>query len=202
VRALTGGGADGNEQLTATTGLILIVSLAVLGMTILRIHQLISLHVFVGLLLIGPVALKIGSTGYRFVRYYTRNPVYRRKGPPEPLLRLIGPVVVLSTVAVFASGIALLFAGPSGRGPLLLLHKASFAIWILFTTLHVLGHLPRIAASARAVNGANRALSGGEPGGAGRWIALVGALVGGLVLAVVLIPQFAAWTQHGAFLGH
>lgn len=199
--ALTGGGSDGNEQLTATTGLILIVLLAVLGVTILRIHQLISVHLFVGLLLLGPVTLKMGSTGYRFLRYYTHDPVYRRKGPPEPLLRVIAPVVVLSTVVVFASGIALLFEGPSGQGPLLMLHKASFAIWILVTALHVLGHLPRLTTSARAVSGANRSLSGGEPGAAGRWITLVGALVGALVLAVALIPQFAAWTQAGAFSG-
>jgi hypothetical protein len=33
---------------------------------------------------------------------------------------------------------------------------------------------------------------------AGRWIALAGALVGGAVLAVVLIPDFAPWTAHTA----
>jgi hypothetical protein len=38
-----------------------------------------------------------------------------------------------------------------------------------------------------------------EPGRAGRWIALAGAVVGGLVLALVLIPDDAVWT-HGAFL--
>ena len=37
---------------------------------------------FLGVLLIGPVALKLASTGYRFVRYYTSEPRYRRKGPP------------------------------------------------------------------------------------------------------------------------
>jgi hypothetical protein len=31
---------------------------------------------------------------------------------------------------------------------------------------------------------------------------LAGALVGGLVLAVVLIPDFSAWTAHGVFLHH
>ena len=71
---LFGGSTDGNEQLTAFTGAILIVLLAVLGVTILRIRQLISVHLFVGLLLLGPVALKLASTGYRFVRYYTRDP--------------------------------------------------------------------------------------------------------------------------------
>ena len=139
---LTGGGTTGNERLTATTGATLIVLLAVIGVTILRIHQLLSVHLFVGMLLIPPVVLKMSSTGYRFVRYYTRNPSYLRKGPPPAALRMIAPMVVISTVVVLASGVALLFAGPQSRGTLVPIHKASFFVWIAFTALHVLGHLP------------------------------------------------------------
>ena len=35
----------------------------------------------IGMVLIPPVALKLGSTGYRFARYYLGSPVYRAKGP-------------------------------------------------------------------------------------------------------------------------
>jgi hypothetical protein len=63
---ITGGGTDGNELLTSMTGAVLIVLLAVLGVTIVRIGQLIWLHLFVGLVLLGPVAAKLASTGYRF----------------------------------------------------------------------------------------------------------------------------------------
>jgi hypothetical protein len=139
---LTAGGTDGNERLTVEAGLLLFVLLAVLGVTILRIGQLLSVHLFLGLLLIGPVVLKLASTGYRFARYYTSNPPYRHKGPPPPYLRLLAPAVVLSTVVVFASGVALLLLGPSSRGSLMLIHKASFFVWLACTALHVLGHLP------------------------------------------------------------
>jgi len=47
--AETGGGPDGNEQLTAVTGVVLIVLLAALGITILRIGQLTWPHFFLGL---------------------------------------------------------------------------------------------------------------------------------------------------------
>src|SRR5205807_5844465 len=107
--ALTGGGTGGNEELTATTGLILIVLLAVLGVTIVSIGQLIWLHLFVGLILVGPVGLKVATAGYRFARYYARDPAYLDKGPPELLLRALAPLVVASTVIVFASGFVLLF---------------------------------------------------------------------------------------------
>ncbi len=197
--ALIGGSTDGNERLTAMTGLILLVLLAVIGITILRIRELISVHLFVGLLLIGPVALKMASAGYRFARYYTREPAYRRKGPPELVLRLMAPLVVLSTVVVFASGIVLLFEGPARRGQFLLIHKASFVVWVVFTGLHVLGHLRGLLGSLRAGATGNGAVAA-VTGRGGRSIALAGALVGGLVLAIVLIPQFAAWSGHAAFL--
>jgi len=202
-RSLFGGGTDGNEQLTAVTGAILIVLLAAIGFTIPQLRQFIWLHLFVGLLLIGPVLLKTGATGYRFVGYYTQDPEYRRKGPPEIVLRLIAPIVVLSTLGVFATGVGLLIDGPADRNPMLVLHKVTFIVWIVFTSLHILGHLP---ATARALGVGGRrepepSFAAGA-GAAGRWIALIGAIVGGLVLAVVLIPEFAAWTGHGVFVHH
>ncbi len=108
--------------------MVLLVALAVLGVTILQIGQLIPVHLFVGMLLLGPVALKLTSTGYRFVRYYTRSVVYREKGPPQALLRAVAPVVV-ATVVVFVSGLVLLFAGPQDRGPWVSIHKVSFIVW-------------------------------------------------------------------------
>jgi hypothetical protein len=210
VRRLFAGGTDGNEQLTSITGVILVVLLAVIGVTILRIGQLISVHLFVGLMLIGPVALKMASTGYRFMRYYVGNSVYRKKGPPETWLRLLAPTVVLTTVIVFVTGVLLMFAGPAHRNPLLELHKVSFIAWIVLTALHVLGHLPAVGRlfgiDVDVVNvtlrrGGRTAL-GSTPGGAGRWIALAGVIVGGIVLAIVLIPHYHLWTAHSAFPQH
>ncbi|MFI5005330.1 MAG: hypothetical protein ACHQE6_09990 [Solirubrobacterales bacterium] len=150
---LTAGGSDGNERLTVWSGVVLVVLLAVIGVTLLRLRTtLLSVHLFVGLLLVGPVLVKLASTGYRFVRYYTHNPRYRRKGPPPALLRAIAPMVVLTTIVVFASGVALLLIGPSSRGALLPVHKVSFILWAVFTSVHVLGHLPEV----------QRALSGGR----------------------------------------
>lgn len=206
--SLTAGGPAGNERMTVLTGVVLIVLLAVLGVTIVRIGQLLWLHLFLGLLLLGPVALKLLSTGYRFVRYYTSSPPYRREGPPPTLLRGLAPLVVLFTVAVFATGVALLFVGRS-RGTLLLLHKVSFFAWLAVTALHVLGHLSEIQTLFVAGRGSrpelNALRSATEPamsrereqlpGRSGRLLSLGAALMAGLVLAAALIPQFAAWTH-------
>ncbi|MBV8953885.1 MAG: hypothetical protein JO179_07095 [Solirubrobacterales bacterium] len=177
-------------------GAVLLVLLAVLGVTILRIGQLLWLHLFLGLVLLGPLALKMASVGYRFVRYYARVPAYREKGPPKTVMRLIAPLVLATTLTVFVSGIVLLIHGPRGRGDLVLVHKASFVIWLGVIALHVLGHLPIMVRVLRP--GSSRSLSGV----AGRRIALVGAIAGGLVTAIALIPDFAAWTAHAALHHH
>jgi hypothetical protein len=210
--SLLGGGVDGNEQLTALNGALLLVLFAVLGVTIVQIGQLIWLHLFLGLLLLGPVLLKMASTGYRFFRYYARDAIYLAKGPPMAALRLMGPVVVATTVAVFVSGIVLMLVGPANRSTSLLIHKVTFIVWVVFMALHVLAHLPAIGHALGAVRlGRERqgspergasSLSSAGAGAAGRWIAVGGALVGGLVLAIVLLPDFGVWTAAGAFAHH
>lgn len=65
-RVWLGGAADGNERLTVATGLVLIPLLAVIAVMILFIGQMLSVHLFVGVLLLGPAGLKLASTGYRF----------------------------------------------------------------------------------------------------------------------------------------
>src|SRR5271170_1546094 len=160
------GGAEGNERLTAMTGAVLLILLAIECYTILRIGRLLTLHVFLGMLLLGPVILKAGSVIYRFARYYTKSAPYRRQGPPAPLLRLIGPVIVLLTACVFGSGIMLAVTGPSYGPPSgwLVVHRISFFAWLFFIAIHVLAHVPRLpgllAAEARGTF-----LPHGETGG-------------------------------------
>jgi hypothetical protein len=85
---------------------------------------------------------------------------------------------------------------------MLLLHKVTFIVWVVFMSLHVLGHLPAVARALGFGGHIETQRLGRTPGAAGRWISLIGAMVGGLVLAVVLIPDFAAWTAHAVFLHH
>jgi hypothetical protein len=137
------GGPDGNERLTAMAGAVLLVLLAVEGVTILRIRHLLSLHMFVGMLLIPPVALKLASTGYRFFRYYGRAAAYRLKGPPQLLLRALAPLLVASTAVVFGTGVVLLATGRRA-GMWVGLHKASFVVWGIAFGVHFLAYIWRL----------------------------------------------------------
>jgi hypothetical protein len=198
----TTGGTQGNERLTALTAMVLLVLFAAEGVTIVSVRRLLTLHFFLGMLLIGPVALKICATIYRFVRYYTGAAGYRRKGPPAPLLRLLGPVVVLTSVAVIGTGVMLAFTGPGG-GAWLFLHKASFVLWFGAMTVHVLAYvwrLPRLARGDLVSRGGRRA-SDVLAGRAARWLLLTASVVAGLLLAVLTIHRAAAWTGFPG-LGH
>jgi hypothetical protein len=188
-------GVEANARLTGMTGMVLLVLLAVEGITILRIRSLITVHVVIGMLVLPPLLLKIGSTSWRFARYYLGSPEYRRKGPPPALLRLLGPFLVVLTLAVVGSGIALLLAPTSMRNELLLLHKVTFVLWFAAMVVHVLGHfldMVRLAPSdfywrtRRQVRGASM-----------RQWALVVALCVGLLLAVLVAPKVGPWLTAG-----
>jgi hypothetical protein len=211
-RAARSGGAEGNERLTVMTGAVLLILLAVECYTILRIGRLLTLHVFLGMLLLGPVTLKAGSVLYRFARYYTGSAPYRRMGPPALLLRVLGPVIMLSTACVFGSGIMLAVTGPSYGPPSgwLVVHRISFFAWLFFIAIHLLAYLPRLprllAAEARGVS-----LPEGETGGragAGRYARrpmevlggrgtrlalLVASLLAGLVIALLTVYLAGKW---------
>jgi hypothetical protein len=180
-------GPTGNSRLTALTALVLVVLLAVEGATLISLQSFLSWHIVIGMLLVPIVALKTASTGYRFVRYYTGSPAYVRAGPPAPLLRLLGPILVLSTAGLFGTGVALAILGP-GTPSVLLLHKASFVVWVGALGLHVLGHLlplPALIRDGRSVPGSRLRLG---------LVAL--AIVAGAILAVVSWHLATPWVQQ------
>lgn len=188
-------GVEGNNRLTSVTGLLLIVMLAIEGLTILSIRGLISWHIFVGIALVGPVLLKSASTIYRFWRYYSGSEAYVRKGPPHMILRLIGPLVILTSLLVIGTGIGLLAYHPGEGGLLLLAHKASFIVWVALMTVHVLGHLQEALTASwqevRPAPGDRAARHRFTRGGA-----VVVALVLGVGAASIVTPHATAWTSH------
>jgi hypothetical protein len=210
------GGAEGNERLTAMTGAVLLILLAIECYTILRIGRLLTLHVFLGMLLLGPVTLKAGSVLYRFARYYTRSEPYRRKGPPARLLRVIGPIIMLLTVCVFGSGIMLAVIGPSNGPPSgwLVVHRISFFGWIFFIAIHVLAYVPRLPRLLAAETRGVMLPEGGAGGQAGAWrharramevlggrgtrlALLIASLLAGLAIALLTVHLAGKWEPIG-----
>lgn len=186
LKGLFAGGSTGNEQLTAVVAAILLLLLAIEGATLLQLRSLLTVHAFVGMLLIPIVGLKLASTGWRALRYYSDAEEYVASGPPRLVLRvLVAPLIVLSTLVLFATGVALLVLDET-HGALVGLHKASFIVWVAATGTHVLAHILKLP----------RALAARAPGAALR-VAIVSATVaGGAVLAVATLPGADRLQDH------
>jgi hypothetical protein len=168
-----------------------LILLAVEGVTVVQIRPLLTVHVFVGMLLVPPVLVKMSSTIWRFAKYYLGSPDYREKGPPMAILRVLGPFVALLTIVLFASGIVLLLGPQSLQSQMQLIHKASFILWFIFMTVHVLGHLGDTARLATKdwTSRAQRAVAGSSL----RRYVIAASLVVGVILAFVTIPHVGPW---------
>ena len=188
-------GVAGNERLTALAGAVLLVLIVAEIVTIPSIRSLMSVHVFVGVLLAGPLAVKTASTGWRFVRYYTKNSAYRRKGPPRPLSRALAPLLLISTLVVIGSGFGLAASSPAnqGQGALFHVHLVSFVIWVVLIGIHVVAYIrrvPELIASDWRHYRVEYA-----PGRGQRLTANFVALVAGAIAAILVLPAFSAWTH-------
>jgi hypothetical protein len=183
---------DGNERLTAAVGLVLIVlTIAELATNVLGLHQLLSVHVFIGLVLIPPVLLKLASTGWRFIRYYTGSEPYRSKGAPQLVMRLLAPLLVAATVVLFASGVAM---GVLHGHPLDIarrLHGPASVVWMILVGVHVLVYLKRaLITSKEDITASSRA---SVPGARARSYLLAVAIVAGVVVGVATLPVDHHW---------
>jgi hypothetical protein len=183
-------GVIGNARITGTFGAVVFVLLFVEGLTVLRVGSLISMHVFVGMLLVPFVVVKMASTGYRFMRYYAGRAAYADKGPPPLILRLLGPVVVGTTVTLLATGIGALLTHGRARW-LLLAHKISFVLWFGAMTIHVLWHA--LETPALAVADLRLAARRQVPGATARIALVVVAFAIALTLGVFSLGWVHGW---------
>jgi len=97
------------------TGAVLLIVILVEFVTSAYLRALVSTHLFMGVLLAGPLAVKLASTGYPFVRYYSGSIPFVRRGPPRLPLRVLAVPLVAITVVLFGSGFGLLFWARNGQ---------------------------------------------------------------------------------------
>jgi hypothetical protein len=198
------GGPSGNAVLTAWTGMILLALSIGELLTLFDVRGLLSWHVAIGALLVPPAALKTATTGWRLARYYLGSQPYQEAGPPPTLLRLLGPLVVASTLGLLGTGVVLILIGEGGSRHVLLslvgftidwitLHQIAFAVWASATGLHLLG---RIVPAVRIAFGSLRLR---VPGAFARYATTGAVLAAAVVLAFVLVHLDSSWSDDHGF---
>jgi hypothetical protein len=168
-----------NERLTALNGALLFILLAAIAITVLLIRPLLVVHYLVGILLIPPLALKLFSSGYRFFRYYSGDAAFRLAGAPTLMLRfVVAPVLVVSTIVVFGTGLEMWVFGLRFGGAWLSAHTLSAVVFMIAVTVHSWSHLRRSAAAVAEEVSAPRPRQG---------LVAAGLVVGGVLAAASLL---------------
>jgi hypothetical protein len=183
---------DGNERLTAAVGIVLVVLTVIeLATVLFGLQHFLSLHVFVGFVLIPSVLLKLASTGWRFTRYYTRTEAYRLKGAPQLIMRMLAPILVASTVILFASGVAMGITHGRSLHIARQLHGPASVVWMILVGVHALVYLRRALVSVNEdMHPSSRAA---VRGASARASLVVVAIVAGLVVGGATLPVRQHW---------
>jgi hypothetical protein len=130
-----------NRALTSWAGLLLLPGLAVVALSGLVFGNYWQLHYIAGLSLIPLLLVKLGSTTYRALSYYTRRAMYRAAGAPEWVGRLLAPALIASTIIAMATGIWM-WSQHSEAQPWAKLHVLSVLAMGACVGLHVLLRTP------------------------------------------------------------
>jgi hypothetical protein len=186
---------DGNERLTALASAALLVFLLTELASTPRLNALLPAHIFVGVLIAGPLTLKLASVGYRFVRYYLGADAFVRKGPPRLVLRLMAPLLVATTLVLMATGIALVVTGPDDPGPFVGLHNLTFVLWLPLFAIHLFAYVRRVPHVVSADLGGRETEA--VPGRIARVDLSAGSIVFGAIAAIVVLPIAAPWGAPG-----
>jgi hypothetical protein len=187
-------GVAGNARLTAISGMaLLLLCVAEVVTVVLGATHVLTAHVVIGLVLTPVALVKIGSTGWRIVRYYRGDRIYTARGAPAMYLRILGALLILLTVALLGSGI-LTFAGPSGLyHAALTVHKVSFYPWVAVLVVHTFAHFAqalRLTAADLLARSRSRLA-----GCTARRYVVLGALVAGTVLSLALYRHSGDYLQ-------
>lgn len=184
----------GNERIIALVGTVLLVLVAAEIIIAAKMHALIPIHIFVGVLLTFPLFVKIGSAGYRFLHYYTGSPAFVRKGPPRLEMRLLALLLLPASLSLVTTGITLALLGPTNVWSVwvLRLHALSVICFLPLLALHVgayIWRVPRLLLADWQKRSTRRI-----PGRGWRYAGTLVALLAGASAAALFLPHVASWT--------
>ncbi|CRK83225.1 hypothetical protein [Neobacillus massiliamazoniensis] len=184
-----------NKRMTAIAGTVLFVLIIAELVITANLAALRSEHIFVGVLLAGPLVVKMCSTGYRFFRYYTKSPEFVRAGPPNILLRLLAPFLVVITILVFISGFGLVLGGHAHEELFIKIHAVSVTLWLPLLAVHIYAYIRK--ASGLIANDWTGKSKYRVPGREGRLGINVAAIIMSGIAAIIMTPWKAGEGDHG-----
>lgn len=194
-------GVIGNARLTAATGLVLLTLFAAEIVTdLLGVAGVLTAHVFIGATLMPPTLVKLGSTGWRIVRYYRGDRAYVECGAPRPFLRVLGPILIALTTVLIGSGLLAFYTHGGLYAVSVKTHKVVFYLWLLTMVVHVVPHFAHAVSWAAADVPTRTRVR--LPGAARRQTVVLAALVVGAGLGIVLAGHVGGYFHDNPIRVH
>lgn len=182
----------GNERLTALAGLALLLLFASEVATTAALRALLSAHILIGVALAFPLAVKLVSVGYRFIGYYSGQPAFVRRGPPQLALRILAPALLAMTLLLVGTGLALVVVAPDRSELLRGVHGLSALLWLPLFVLHTVAYAWRATRLASDDLRSPPVVARAPRRGLRLGVNLA-ALAGGAVAAALAFPTTAPW---------
>ncbi len=183
---------DGNARLTGiSASFVLPLILFEVATVVLGVKSVITPHVAVGLLLVGPVLLKLGSVTYRMASYYRGVSEYRQRGKPAGGLRMLGGCLAVLMLLLLTSGLVLIVGPNWAHSEARTVHAVTaygaVALLVIHLAVHLVQAMRLASADMRrpAVRGARI-----------RWLAVFASLALGGVLALLLAGHGSTYLHH------
>ena len=174
-------GVVGNTRFTSTLG-VLLLALLVLQIGSAVFFALLTynvaffngptydivrpVHFFVGFALMPLLGLKLASTGWRFGRYYLRSRYYKAAGPPSWTGRLIAPLLIVSGISLFASGVEMWSFQNQLGWPWTAIHNVAAFTFVSVLVVHLILHAVQAHRDAAADLAGKPAVSDSDDGAA------------------------------------
>lgn len=179
----------GNLILTSHAGLIVLFALVLLYLSGLAFTPLRPVHFALGFALIPILVVKLASTAWRAIGYYSHRGEYRSAGPPWLLPRVIAVPLAVAAVLATVSGVVLWSEG-TDHGTWAAIHTDSVIALGVIVLIHLAVYLRKaLRASAKSLT----ATAVNRPERVIIW-ALLAALVAGAI-ATGLEPT---WNPSGS----
>jgi hypothetical protein len=105
----------------------------------------------------------------------------------------MAPLLIATTLVVIGSGIGLVITGPGSAGPLIPLHGFSVLVWLPLIAIHTFAHILRVPRLV-ADDWSKPSVKSNVSGRGSRFGVNLGALLAGVVAAILLFPGAAPWT--------
>jgi hypothetical protein len=171
--------------------LILFFSIAEI-VTVAFLPEALILHIAIGSILGVLIIVKLILNAYRYLGYLKHDHDFRQAGTPRLIMRILSLPLVVTTIVVLGTGMAMVLTGPTAFATSFLAtaHALFAIIWLGLLGYHTFGYWHR---SARSTTRELDRIRSKDTQALARLILAATTVIGAVTLMLLLLPLSNRW---------